>query len=170
MLRPSIDLAGISLVPLAESKGCVARVMILHPNVLSSSSRSSRQYQIRSALSALGSSEGDISKVIASVERVIFADETTREIELAVREHQERRARANPGAGPDSLVISVADLPKTKKKLRLLKSGDLAYLIDVLLRRLSEGLETKIVETDKAGRTEEEQVGKDDAPVDSRSV
>ena len=167
LLRPSIDLTHIRSCLIAEGKGCVARVMILHPNVLSTSSRSSRQYQIRSALSALGSSEGDISRVIASVERVIFADEATREIELAVREHQERRARANPGAGPDSLVISVADLPKTKKKLRLLKSGDLAYLIDVLLRRLSEGLETKIVETDKAGRTEEEQVGKDDAPVDS---
>ena len=166
LVRPSIDLAGIRSCLLADNDRCIARVMILHPNILSSSSRSSRQYQIRSALSALGSSDGDISKVIASVERVIFADETTREIHLAVREHQERRARANPAAGPESLVISVADLPNTKKKLRLLKSGDLAYLIDVLLRRLSEGLETQIVETDKAGRTEEEQVGKDDAPAE----
>lgn len=166
LVRPSIDLAGIRSCLLADNDRCIARVMILHPNILSSSSRSSRQYQIRSALSALGSSDGDISKVIASVERVIFADETIREIDLAVREHQERRARANPAAGPESLVISVADLPKTKKKLRFLKSGDLAYLIDVLLHRLSEGLETQIVETDKAGRTEEEQVGKDDAPAE----
>lgn len=166
LICPSIDLAGIRSCLLADNDRWISRVMILHPNILSSSSRSSKQYQIRSALSALGSSDGDISKVISSVERVIFADETTREIDLAVREHRERRDGGSPASGPESLVISAGDLPKTKKKLRLLKSGDLAYLIDVLLRRMSEGLETQIVETDKSGRTEEEQVGQDDAPVD----
>lgn len=168
LLRPTIDLTRVRSCLLTGTEGFIARVMVLHPSILSTSSRSSKQYQIRSALSALGSSEGDISKVIATVERVIFADETTREIDIAVREHRERRAGIDPTAGPESLAISVDDVPKAKKKLRLLKSGDLAYLIDVLLRRLSEGLESQTVETDKAGRTEEEQIGKEDTgPAES---
>lgn len=139
----------------------VAQAMIHHPSVILLSSQSSRQYQIRSALSALGSSDGDISKVIASVERVIFADETNKEIDAALREHKAKQAGASKVNAPKSLAISVADLPKAKKKLRLLKSGDLAYLLDVLLRRLSEGLDTASVETDRSGRTEEEQVGQE---------
>ncbi len=161
VLRPSIELTQIRSCLLVNRDDPVARAMILHPSVLASASRSSRQYQIRSALSALGSSEGDISKVIASVEKVIFADATAHEVNLAVREHQERRARIHPAAGPESLAISVADMPKAKK-IRLLNSGDLAYLLDVLLRRLSEGLDTLSVETDKAGRTEEEQIGQEE--------
>jgi hypothetical protein len=162
VLRPSIELTQIRSCLLVNRGDPVARAMILHPSVLASASRSSRQYQIRSALSALGSSEGDISKVIASVEKVIFAEATTHEVNLAVREYQERRAKIHPAAGPESLAISVADMPKAKKKIRLLNSGDLAYLLDVLLRRLSEGLDTQSVETDKAGRTEEEQIGQEE--------
>lgn len=140
----------------------VAQAMIHHPSVILASSQSSRQNQIRSALSALGSNDGDISKVIASVERVIFADETNNEVNAALREHKAKQAGGSKVNAPKSLAISVADLPKVKNKLRLLKSGDLAYLLDVLLRRLSEGLDTAPVETDRSGRTEEEQVGQED--------
>lgn len=145
---------------LLYSKGdLVARAMIHHPDLVSASSQSSRQNQIRNALSGLGSSEGDISKVIASVERVIFSDETHREMESVLRENKEKRSSKGQVAGPESLAVSVADLPKEKKKLRLLKSGDLAYLLDVLLRRLSEGLDAAPPGIDAAGLTEEERVG-----------
>lgn len=162
VLRPTIELTQIRSCVFANHDNPVARAMILHPSVLSVSSRSSKQYQIRSALNSLGSTEGDISKVISAVERVIFADEVEYEVESAVREHQEKRAKTSSTAGPDSLAISVADMPETKRRARLLKAGDLAFLIDVLLRRLSEGLEIQSIETDSSGRTEEEQIDKDD--------
>ncbi len=162
ILRPTVDLDRIRSCNLFKNGEVVVRAMIQHPSILFASSRSSRQYQIRSALVALGSSDGDISKLLATVERVIFAENTTKEVQVAIREHQEKAKKSTTAAGPDTLEVSIADLPKSKKKIRLLKSGDLAYLIDVLLRRLSEGLETQSVETDKSGRTEEEQVGQDD--------
>lgn len=165
VLKPTVDISSIRSCVLESDGASVARVMVVHPSVLASSARSSKQYQIRSALGALGSSEADISKVIVAVEKVIFADETAREVEAAVRDHQEHRVRGNLTTVPESLAISVNDMPRAKKKVRLLKSGDLAYLIDVLLRRLSEGLETQAVDTDKAGRTEEEQVGKEDTEL-----
>lgn len=140
----------------------LARAIVSHPEQLTASSRSSRQHQIRSALGALGSSEGDISKVIATVERVIFADDSIREIEAAIHEHKERQSRGTASTSLETLAVSINDMPKAKKKIKLLKSGDLAYLIDVLLRRLSDGLEHNTEERDKRGRSEEEQVGQDD--------
>lgn len=162
VFNPSNDASRIRSCGFYSRDVLVARAMIHHPSVISANSQSSRQYQIRSALSSLGASDGDISKVIASVERVIFAGDTVKGIDAALREHKQKNPGAAPAQGPESLAISVAELPKEKKKLRLLKSGDLAYLLDVLLRRLSEGLDGAPVEIDAAGRTEEEQVGKDD--------
>jgi hypothetical protein len=161
-VRPTSDLASIRSCVLVHDGQQVARAVIQHPGVLSASARTSKQSQIRSALGALGSNDADISTVIATVERVIFSDESVEEVEAAMRAHKDKRMSTAGGEGPNSLEVSVNDLPKVKRKLRLLKSGDLVYLIDVLLRRLSEGLETRSVETDSSGRTEEEQVGQDD--------
>ncbi len=139
----------------------VARAMIHHPQIISALAQSTRQHQIRAALSGLGSGEGDISKVIASVERVIFSEEAFQEVQRGLREHKATPSRLKTDSDLETLAISVADMPKEKKKVRVLKSGDLAYLIDVLLRRLSEGLNTTAPGTDTSGRTEEEQVGAD---------
>ena len=167
VFRTTVEPTDIRSCLLEEEGYPVARAMILHPSIIESTSRSSRHYQIRSALSELGSSDADISKLIASVERVIFAEQTNHEVEEAIREHRGRSDRPVAGAAPDSLVIGVNDMARSKHKQRLLKSGDLAYLIDVLMRRLSEGLEVQGIEVDRAGRTEEEQVGQDDeAPED----
>lgn len=140
----------------------VARAMIHHPDVITASSQSSRQHQIRNALSALGSNDADISTVIASVEKVIFSDDIHRQVDLAIQEKKQRSSASTASARPDSLAVSVEDLPSAKRKQRFLKSGDLAYLLDVLIHRLGEGLESGAVETDAVGRTEEEQVNQDD--------
>lgn len=146
----------------------VARVMIHHPSVISATSQSSRQHQIRIALGGLGSSEGDISKVLVSVERVIFSDETHKEVETNIRRNKQEPPPASSSTAPETLAISVHELPTEKRKHRLLKSGDLAYLLDVLLRRISEGLDRASQETDASGRSEEEQVGTED-PEDTGS-
>lgn len=161
-LTPSCAPLRIRSCLICVAGNVVARAIVSHPDQLTSSARSSRQHQIRTALGALGSSEGDISRVIATVERVIFADDSIREIEAAIREHKERQSRISASTNLETLAISINDMPKAKKKIKLLKSGDLAYLIDVLLRRLSDGVERNTEERDKQGRNEEEQVGQDD--------
>ncbi len=158
---PASDVGRVVSCVLYFQNEMVARAMVHDVAQISASAHSTRQYQIRNALSGLGSSEGDISKVIASVERVIFSDETYREVDTTLKTHHGKQPQALTAKGPDSLAINVADLPKEKKKLRLLKSGDLAYLLDVLLRRISEGLDNASLETDASGRNEEEQVGKE---------
>jgi hypothetical protein len=73
------------------------------------------------------------------------------------------------------LGVHVADLPKQRKKHRLLKSGDLAYLLDVLIRRLGLDPDIDHKNKDNHGRSEEELVGQDDetppdAPQTSQSL
>lgn len=162
VFRTGVEPTDIRSCLLEEDGRSIARAMILHPSIIESSSRSSRQYQIRSALSDLGSSDADISKVIASVERVIFAEQSDHEIQMAIRECRDKKDAPPAEDGPTSLVISVTEMARVKRKQRVLKSGDLAYLIDVLMRRLSDGLEVQSVEVDRAGRSEEEQVGQED--------
>ncbi len=159
------DIANIRSGMLYFQGVLVARAMIHHPNLLLASLQSSRQNQIRNALNGLGASEGDISKLITSVERVIFSDETHREAESAIRGRKETQETKGHAVVPESLEVSVAELAKEKKKLRLLKSGDLAYLLDVLLRNLSEQMKSPALGLDLAGLTEEERVGTEGGEV-----
>lgn len=158
---PACDVVRVRSCVLYYQNEMVARAMVHDVAQISASAHSTRQYQIRNALIGLGSSEGDISKVIASVEKVIFSHETYREIDTTLKMHHDKQLQASTTQVLDSLAINVADLPKEKKKLRLLKSGNLAYLLDVLLRKISEGLDNASLETDASGRNEEEQVGKE---------
>lgn len=162
VFRTWVEPTDIRSCLLEEDGRPIARAMIVHPSTIEANSRSSKQYQICSALSELGSNDADISKVIASVERVIFAEQNDHEIQVAIREYREKQDAPTTADDPTSLVISVTDMTRAKRKQRLLKSGDLAYLIDVLLRRLSDGLEVQSVEVDRAGRSEEEQIGQED--------
>lgn len=143
----------------------VAQAMLHHPEVISSTSNSSKQRQIRNALEALSSGSGDISGLISSVEKIIFSDDAHHQVINALNENKQKSIEKEAKA-PETLAASINDSPVLRKKYKLIKSGDLAYLLDILIRRLGEGLVTSSVETDPSGRNEEEQVGtEDESPV-----
>ena len=129
---------------------------------LSGLAHTKRQAILREALGTLGSGEGDVARLIASVEKVIFSDDIHAELTTLSRTGGNLTDDATTLARPASLGVHVADMPKQRKKLRLLKSGDLAYLLDVLIRRLGIDLESQPSATDSRGRTEEESVNQDD--------
>jgi len=138
------------------------RAIVHHPATLSGLAQTKRQAILREALGTLGSGEGDIARLIASVEKVIFSDDIHTELTTLSRAGRSRAEDASSLARPASLGVHVADMPKQRKKLRLLKSGDLAYLLDVLIRRLGIELERHPGTTDSRGRTEEESANQDD--------
>lgn len=150
-----------SLCRLIFNDALVGRIMIHHKDAILASSKSSKQTQIRTALLQLGSSEADISIVIASVEKVIFSDDVHREVTRSIQERNSDNSDSQFKL-PETLAVSVVDLPKNKKKQSILKSGDLAYLLDILIRKLGEGLDVNPISTDPKQRTEEEQIGADD--------
>ncbi|MGY0197948.1 hypothetical protein [Leptothrix sp. BB-3] len=138
------------------------RAIVHHPANLSGLAHTKRQAILREALGTLGSGEGDVARLIASVEKVIFSEDIHTELTTLSRSGRRPIESASMPARPASLAVHVADMPKQKKKLRLLKSGDLAYLLDVLIRRLGIELERPPGTTDPRSRTEEEAVGQDD--------
>jgi hypothetical protein len=175
----SIDIAGPSRVairiegPFRHVRSLVfhigdartLRALVHHPASLSGLAHTQRQAILREALGTLGSGEGNVARLIASVEKVIFSDDIHTELTTLSRtgrsQSDDASLPARP-ARPASLGVHVADLPKQKKKLRLLKSGDLAYLLDILIRRLGIELEGPPSTRDSRGRTEEEAVNQDD--------
>jgi hypothetical protein len=138
------------------------RAIVHHPASLSGLAHTKRQAILREALGTLGSGEGDVSRLIASVEKVIFSESIHNELTTFSRGGKGQIEDGKFPARPASLGVHVADMPKQKKKLRLLKSGDLAYLLDVLIRRLGIEIETSRGKTDSRGRTEEGSIGQDD--------
>ena len=150
-----------SLVVLCQS-GSSLRALVHHPTVLSGLSHTKRQAVLREALGALGSGEGDVARLIAAVEKVIFSDDIGNDMRTFSRAGAKEGTAETLPARPESLGIHVADLPKQRKKLRLLKSGDLGYLLDVLIRRLGLEPDGAAAGKDGRGRSEEESVGQDD--------
>lgn len=146
------------------------RAIVHHPASLSGLAHTKRQAILREALGTLGSGEGDVSRLIASVEKVIFSENIHSELTTFSRGGKGQVEDGKLPARPSSLGVHVADMPKQKKKLRLLKSGDLAYLLDVLIRRLGIELDTTRGKTDSRGRTEEESVGQDDDTMPTEST
>lgn len=161
-VRITVDPAAVRSGLVYENGLLRARVMVQHPALLLESSRSSRQAEIRAALNELGSDGADIANVIAMVQRVIFSDQTEKEVALSIRERAERSQQKVSVAPLESLAISPDALPRERRKAALLKSGDIAYLLDVLVRRLGVGLEGSTTSTDRSGRSEEEQIDQDD--------
>jgi hypothetical protein len=146
----------------SEDGGADLRVLVHHASALAGLSHTKKQAAIREALGCLGSDDGDVARLIAAVERVIFSEDVERDIQTTGGPRAADSGRKDPPERPESLAVHVADMSKQRKKLRLLKAGDLAYLIDVLIRRLGLDLQDQLKAGDRAERTEEEQVGQDD--------
>lgn len=145
-----------------EDGGADLRVLVHHPSALAGLSHTKKQAAIREALGCLGSDDGDVARLIAAVERVIFSEDVERDIQTTGGTRAADSGQKDSPERPGSLAVHVADMSKQRKKLRLLKAGDLAYLIDVLIRRLGLDLQDQPKSGDRVERTEEEQVGQDD--------
>lgn len=153
-----------SMIVLERSDDFELRALVHQTQAVQELMRSGKQAQLRASLAGLSSGTGDLVKVIAAVERVIF-DEP--EIENAPRRRSPAKGPADKDdeeqTKPESLAGSIQDQRKRRAHRRLLESGDLAYLLDALIRRLGVGLERDLPDRDDKGRSEEELAGTDDA-------
>jgi len=141
----------------------VTWVALFHrPVAIRNLAQSSKQAKLKEALSGLGGNTENLGKLIATIEKVIFE-----EPEATPGGSQRRRVKGkeDPNKGrerPDSLEVPL-DTQKKRPLRRILETGDLAYLLDALLRQLGIGLERREASIDDMGRSEEEQVSQDDA-------
>jgi len=153
-----------SMIVLKCSGDAEIRALVHQTDAVQELMRSGKQAQLRAALAGLSSGTGDLMKVIAAVKKVIFD-----EPEIEDEPHRRSPGR-RPGAKedeeptkPESLAGSIDEQRKRRAHRRLLESGDLAYLLDVLIRRLGVGLDRDLPDRDEKGRSEEELAGTDDS-------
>jgi len=131
-------------------------------------SRTGLQRRFREALNSLNSGTPDIVTLIQCVDKIMFStskDAGAAAAKLSAGKKQKEKADSeNPEKGP-SLSIDISETRKTKKKLRLRVSDDLAYLLDTLIYhlKLDKAIEMPVESVDGKGRSEEEQVGAEDA-------
>lgn len=153
-----------SMIVLKCSGDTEIRALVHQTYAVQELMRSGKQAQLRASLAGLSAGTGDLVKVIAAVEKVIF-DEP--EVESTPRRHTPLKGHTGKNdeaqTKPESLAGSIQDQKKRRAHRRLLETGDLAYLLDVLIRRLGVGLERDLQGRDDKGRTEEELAGTDDA-------
>ena len=113
----------------------IARVIVHHTAIVTATSASSKQHQIRLALGELGDSGADISRLIEQVSSVIFSGDVTKHatsVRRSTGSHEERADKERP----TSLSMSVEEITNQRRKRKLLEGGDLGYLLDILIQRL----------------------------------
>ena len=113
----------------------IARVIVHHTAIVTATSASSKQHQIRVALGEIGDSGADISRLIEQVSSVIFSGDVTKHA-TSVRHSRGSHEEAADKERPPSLSMSVEEIATQRRKRKLLEGGDLGYLLDILIQRL----------------------------------
>ena len=137
--------------------------LVHHEQEINRRSVSSRQVQFRRTLASLQSDNPDLENLIKTVEKIIF-DEPF-EIDPTVPKKIKTKSQSPDSENKkeiDTLAIDLDETKKEKRRKRMLVSGDIGHLIDILIHQLGLGLDRNTEGIDKKGRTEEELIGSDD--------
>lgn len=146
---------------LTPASGPATLLLVHHTEEIRSRSQSNRQMQFRTALASLSGDYPDIASLISTVEKIIFDDKV--ELTAPPRSTGKKTEKtAKPASRPGSLGVDLDEIGVRRKSHRLVRSGDLAYLLDALIHRLGIGLESQSEQVDRQGRSEEEQRDQDD--------
>lgn len=126
--------------------------------------RTGTQQALGVALEGLDDDAADITELVAIVEKAIFSDLSS-ELPVPVNPRGKSLSGSEQVKGdsmrPASLVVLTKDMKAPRQRKRLLSAGsDLAYLLNVLFSELR--VESSKRDVDRHGRSEEEQIGKDD--------
>lgn len=148
----------IELVPVT---GPATLLLVHHTEAIRSRAQSSRQVQFRTALASLNGEYPDLAALISTVEKIIFDEK----VELAPPPRisgKKAGPSTKPTPRPETLGVNRREIESRSKSHRLIRSGDLGYLLDALIHRLGIGLDSPGEQVDRLGRSEEEQRGQDD--------
>lgn len=152
-------------IELALASGPATLLLVHHTEEIRLLSQSSQQMQFRTALASLGGDYPDLAMLISIVGKIIFDDKA--ELTPPPRSTGLKTGKpVKPAQRPVSLGVDLGEMASRSKSHRLIRSGDLAYLLDALIHRLGIGLESQSEQVDRQGRSEEEQCDQDDDSTD----
>jgi len=131
-----------------------------HPASIARLTRTSSQKRFREALDSLNSDNPDLPTVIRLANNLIFDDSYPAKRSATIPEKTGGKrdgGKTEDELGPLSVPITATK--HQKKRVRDLRGGDLAYMIDTLIYRLGLGLSDAAEQLVDHGPSEEEQVG-----------
>lgn len=155
-----IILSAIRRVEVHLSDGRILSAWVHNCDEIDGLASVSAKTRLRKALASLTADEGNLAEVLQAVEKVIFEDDQ----ELVVhgptaRRQAKRKTSEQDDIQPETFAVDAGSIVRRRGRVRALKSGDLAYLIDILIRRLGIESASNAESPDRLGRSEEEQVG-----------
>ncbi len=167
ILRCDQELCARARTLVIESGNSRLYAIVYHRAEIAKHTRSNRQQQLRKAIEGLEGDEPDFENLLAIVENIIF-DESAR-VDTgstgARKTKAENQATSDSEKPVGSLLMDLADTKKEKrrKRQRLVRQGDLAELLDLLIYNLGQSLDrVQVAGLDTRGRSEEELIGTDD--------
>jgi len=140
--------------------GRMVRVAFIHNlAVLSDHARTGLQRRFRSSLVSLDADAPMLNELFKCIEEVL---DLSNEDSSSAAGTRTPRPEPSPGEAPSTLAVSIADMVRTRRHGRLTAGTDLGYILDILIRSLSQELSRGLDRVDELGRTEEEFIGADD--------
>ncbi|MCC5869998.1 MAG: hypothetical protein JJU27_15960 [Gammaproteobacteria bacterium] len=158
----SAEIAQASELHVMENGGIVLKLLLHHVRAIEEQVRTGTQRQFKDALLSLQTDTPNIALLIQCIDKIVFAEHPKDPASALKRAGTRSEAQPAERSDPDTLAIDVADIKRRKTKHRLSHSGDFAYLLDALIYHLRIHEDKSVVEVDRLGRNEEEQVGADD--------
>ncbi len=168
LLRCDQDLRARARTLVVESGSSRFYALVYHQAEIAKHTRTDRQQQLRRSIEGLEGDEPDFEGLLAVVEKIIFDDTTQIDAGSARGRKSQTRSEATPDSEQPvgSLLIDLAATRKEKlkrKRQRLIREGDLAELLDLLIYNLGQSLDrVQTAGLDRRGRSEEELVDSDD--------
>jgi hypothetical protein len=140
--------------------------LVHHTTLIERQALSNRQVQFRAAFVSLRGDKPDLVQLMGIIEKIVF-DETG--VPNVSRSRKGRPANASQDDVSEDVASLAIHLDETRKRRkqpwRLVETGDLGYLLDVLIHHVRSGLELTGHPVETYGRSEEEQIGADDEDV-----
>lgn len=150
-----------------KSAGEVKISLLLHHiDKIEEQARSGVQRQFKDALLSLGTETPNIGLLIECLDKIVFSEDSDRVLNAIRPKTASQSEDSSVDNELGGLAVDIDDTKKLKKKSRLNQSGDLGYLLDTLIYHLKILGDKSLEELDQHGRSEEEQIGTDDAEGD----
>ncbi|MDF1552524.1 MAG: hypothetical protein P1P84_05645 [Deferrisomatales bacterium] len=160
LFLPPEQVGAATYVEVRLAKGRTFVAFVHHPASIARLTRTSSQEQFHNALNGLNGENPDLATVIRLADKLIFD-----EVDVA-RQMAKKSAPASGDGGEEKgdeelgpLSVAVAETKRQQRKIRELRGGDLACVIDTLIYRLGQGLSEAAEQLVDHGPSEEEQVG-----------
>ncbi|MDM8554223.1 hypothetical protein QUF75_05785 [Desulfococcaceae bacterium HSG7] len=163
------NIANIRFLELILKEGSKSIICLIHhESEINRRSVSSQQAQFRRTMASLQSDNPDLENLILTIEKIIFEEPV--EIEPSAKRKKCKKAtRSQTDEEISTLAIDIKETKIEKRRKRLVTSGGIGHLIDVLVHHLGIELDKENDGTDEKGRNEEELVGTDDDDNDKEN-